>query len=72
MQKELAELVVKELSKQDGPKLTVYEAMDMTKIKSDNLEVYAIQKGDCTIMAWVSTANGYYVRTEIYCWAHSR
>jgi len=68
MERELAELVVEELKKQHAPELTILETMSMTKIKTDNQEVYALQKGDTTIMAWVSKADGYYVRTATYCW----
>lgn len=65
MERKLAELVVEDLKKQGGPNLTVMEAMSMTKIKTDNLEVYAVQKGHATILAWVSTTNGYYAKTKI-------
>ena len=68
MERELAELVVKSLREQKAPMITVLEAMSMTKIKTDNQDVYAFQKGDTTIMAWISRADGYYVRTATYCW----
>ena len=67
MERELAELVVKDLKNQEGPQLTVLEAMYMTKIASDNLDVYAVQKNDATILAMVF-AKDKIVKTKIIAW----
>lgn len=67
MQRELAELVVKSLEKQDGPKLKLGEVMGMEKIKSDNLQIYALHKGDCTVLALVFPEHKV-VETRIVNW----
>lgn len=68
MERKLAELVVKNLEGHNGPVISVLEAMSMTKVMTDGYDVYAIQKGDVTFLAWVSTNNMTCARTKIVCW----
>jgi hypothetical protein len=53
------------LEVQNGPTLSFEEAMAMTEINSDGYNIYAIQKGDVTFLAW-NTQSG--VHTKIMCW----
>jgi len=53
MNPELARKIVAEVERKGFGRLTEEEAMKMTRIESDNhIEVYAIQKGDVTYIAW--------------------
>ena len=65
MESRLAELVVKDLREKNEMKLTVLEVMSMTKIKSDNLPVYAMQKSRTTVIALVIDGPEPYVKTSI-------
>ena len=53
MELEYAELVLKELERENGVQLKLSEIMDMEKIPSDNQNVYAYHKGDITILVMV-------------------
>ena len=66
MERKMAEQVVSELKKKNGPQLTILEAMSMTKVMTDGYEIYAIQKGDVTFLAW-KCKDGRIV-TKIQCW----
>lgn len=66
MERRMAEVVVMKLGKENGPQLSVEEAMSMTKIKTDAYEVYARQKGDVTFLAW-RRADGSII-IKIQCW----
>ena len=68
MERKLAELVVQNLEGHNGPTLTVLEAMSMTKITTDGIDVYAIQKGDVTFLAWVSHKSIKVARTQTVAW----
>lgn len=68
MERKTAELVVKNLAGHNGPMLSVLEAMSMTKVNTDGYDVYAIQKGDVTFLAWISTNTMTCARTKIVCW----
>ena len=68
MERKIAEAVVKSFAKK-GTKLSVFDAMSMTKVASDKLSVYALQKGDVTFLAWVSShSNITFVHTKIVAW----
>lgn len=54
MKREFAKMVVTELQRRNGPQLSLLEAMSMEPIVSDSCEMYAIQKGDVTFVAWVT------------------
>lgn len=66
MTRKIALNIVEQLKQNNGPKLTLLEAMMMTKLPSDAYEVYAIQKGDVTFMAWVRYDGSVIVKTT--CW----
>ena len=66
MERTMAEQVVNELEKKHGNQLTILEAMSMTKVMTDSYEVYAIQKGDVTILAWKRGDGS--VSVKIQCW----
>lgn len=66
MERKMAEQVVSELKKQNGPQLTILEAMSMTKVMTDGYDVYAIQKGDVTFLAWKRGDDS--IITKIQCW----
>lgn len=68
MERELAELVVKSIEKKNGPTLTISEAMAMTKIPTDGINVYAIQKGYFTFIAWIYDPHISWVRTQVVSW----
>jgi len=51
MQVEYAKLVLEELKRKNEIELTMSEIMDMKRIPSDNLRVYAYHKGSATILA---------------------
>lgn len=50
--RKIAKQVIREFKKQDSPQLSMRDAMAMTKVMTDGYEVYAIQKGDVTFLAW--------------------
>lgn len=50
--KVFAKRVVEAFENKGGPKLTLKEAMSMQPIPTDCYEIYAIQKGDVTFLAW--------------------
>ena len=54
MGKDFAEKVVEELKAKNGPTLNVLEVMSMKPIVTDGYEIYSIQKGDVTFLAWKS------------------
>ena len=66
MERKIAVQVVSELKKQNGPQLTLLEAMSMTKVMTDGYEMYAIQKGDVTFLVW-KHADGS-ITVKIQCW----
>ena len=66
MERKIAEKIVSELAKSNGPKLSIFEAMSMVKVPTDNYETYAIQIGDVTFVAWVHPDES--VSTKILCW----
>ena len=66
MERKMAEQVISELNNKNGPKLTLLEAMSMTKVMTDWYEIYAIQKGDVTFLAWKHEDGG--VTVKIQCW----
>lgn len=66
MTRELAQKIVNQLIDAKGPALTLLEVMMMTKLPSDGYEVYSIQKGDVTFMAWVHKCGT--VAVKITCW----
>lgn len=66
MEKNLARRVAREFIKQQGPQLSLLEALSMTKVFSDGFEMYAIQKGDVTFLAWVRTGEDY-SDSEVIC-----
>lgn len=69
MERKLAELVVKNFQRYHGQTLSIEEAMSMTKVMSDERDVYAIQKGKSTYLAWISTSTmTCMLRTEIVSW----
>lgn len=68
MERKLAELVVKSFKDKNGPTITVLEAMSMTKVLTDGYDVYAIQKGDVTFLAWVFKSTIKCVRTQTVSW----
>ena len=68
MERELAELVVADLKEKKEMELTVLEVMSMTKIMSDNIPVYAIQKSRTTVLAEVQSGPELYVKTKIVKW----
>ena len=65
MERKFAEKIVESLVAQNGPTLSLYEALSMSRIITDRYEVYAMQKGDVTFLAWIS---GEYVYTKVVCW----
>ena len=65
MKTETAKKIVNSFKEQNGPTLSLLEAMAMTKVMTDFYEVYSIQKGDVTFLAWIS---GDRVITKIQCW----
>lgn len=54
MKREFAKMVVTELQRRNGPQFSLFEAMSMEPIVSDGYEMYAIQKGDVTIVVWIT------------------
>ena len=65
MEREMAQLVVNDLVDNNGPMLSLLEAMEMTKVETDGYEVYASQKGDVTFLAWFS---GDIIHTKTIAW----
>ena len=66
MERKLAEQVVNEFEKKNGPTLSVLEAMSMTKVMTDGYEMYAIQKGDVTFLVWKIDDGKVVCKTQ--CW----
>lgn len=67
MERNLAERIVAEVAKRfDDEFLTVLEAMNMTKVMTDGRDIYAIGKGDVTVVAWIQK-DGYLV-VKVQCW----
>ena len=66
MTREIAQEIVRQLINAKGPVLTHLEAMMMTQIPSDDLEVYAVQKGDVTFLVRVSKSG--YVSVKTIAW----
>ncbi len=66
MEREIAKIIVKNFKEQKGPEISMLEALNMTKIYTDNCDVYAIQKGDVTFLAWVALNKC--IRTKVVCW----
>lgn len=66
MDRKMAELVVNEFKKKNGPQLTILEAMTMTKIMSSGYKIYALQKGDVTFLVWKREDGS--IITKIQCW----
>lgn len=66
MERHLAERVLEELQKSWGSYLSLLEVMAMTKVMSDGYEIYAITKGDVTIMAWIQ--KGGHIVIQSQCW----
>ena len=67
MTRELAQTIVDSLEAKNGPVLTLLEAMMMTKLPSDGIDVYSIHKGDVTFLARV-TGGGYVVTIKTIAW----
>lgn len=65
--KELANTIVKAFKEKNGPTLSHLEVMAMTKLMTDCYQVYGIQKGDVTFLAWVSDS-GELVTVKTQCW----
>lgn len=68
MTRELAKEIQSELKKKNdaGAGLSILEIMSMVQLPSDGYEIYAIQKGDVTVLAW-KRSNGSII-TKIQCW----
>ena len=70
MERTMAYRILSEVKK-NVQQLTIEEVMAMTKIKTDdNNEVYAIQKGDVTLLARIGKC-GYIIgpiSIKIQCW----
>ena len=65
----IAKTIVQSFVKEGGPRLTLYEAMAMTRVNSDNLQMYAFQKGDVTFLAWITVSDRItFVRTKTVAW----
>lgn len=52
MEKAMAERVVSEFKKKNGPQLTIQEVMGMRPITTNSYIVYARQKDDVTFLVW--------------------
>ena len=66
MKRELAEQIVASVRSHKGPLITIEEAKAMTKINSDGNEIYAINLGKFTFLAWVQNETCY--GTAFYRW----
>ena len=66
MKRKMADQVVEEFKKQNGPRISILEAIAMTKVMTDDYEVYAIQKGDVTFLVWKDSEGGITAKTQ--CW----
>ncbi len=66
MERKMAEQVVSEFKKQNGPQLSILEAMAMTMVMTDGYEVYAIQKGDVTFLVWKRRDGS--ITAKVQCW----
>ena len=66
MERELARKIRDSFEEVLGLQLTLLEVTAMTKIMTDGYEVYAVQKGDVTFLAWVHYDGS--VTTKIQCW----
>lgn len=70
MKRELAEQIAESIRSHKGHLITVEEAKSMTKIRSDGREIYAINKGNITFLAWVH--NGECFMTDYFKWFDAR
>jgi hypothetical protein len=62
----IANEIKKALDEKKGPTLTLIEIQSMTPLLSDGYEVYALQKGDVTFLAWITGDKR--VVVKIQCW----
>lgn len=62
----IAEKIVNSISSKEGPDITLSEAQSMTKLATDELEVYGIQKGDVTFLAFLQPDSS--VTTKVISW----
>ena len=65
MTRHIATEIVEQLTNY-GLDITIEEAMRMVKIPTDGYDVFSIQKGDVTILAWVRYDGS--ISTTIVCW----
>jgi len=63
---EFAKKIKEGFDQKKGPTLTLIEAQAMAPILTDNYEVYALQKGDVTFLAWITGDKR--VIVKINCW----
>ena len=69
MNSKIVKTIVQSFVKKGGPQLTLYEAMAMTKVNTDKLQMYAFQKGDVTFLAWITVSDQItFVRTKTVAW----
>ena len=69
MNVKLADLIMKDFLKKNGPHLSLNEVLSMQTVISDAVEMYALQKGDVTFLAWVRPHDTLYpVITKTVCW----
>lgn len=66
MKLELAEQMVEQFKQLGGPLPTIEELISMTKVQSDDAEVYAFHVGKLTFLAWVQ--NGICREVAYYRW----
>ena len=66
MGRKLARKVMDSFRQLYGVKLTMLEAMSMTKIFSDGYQIYAINKGNVTFLVWINKEE--VVNTQIQFW----
>ena len=63
---EIATEIKHALEEKKGPTLSMIEIQSMTRILSDHYEIYAVQKGDVTFLAWITGDKR--VIVKIQCW----
>lgn len=68
MDEKTAVKIVNFLSKENGPQLTVPEAMKMVEIPSDCNKIVALQKGYNTFLVWLTKDSNMPYASKIVYW----
>lgn len=66
MKKETAEDIMGAVNSLNSVKVTLLEAFAATEVMTDGLKMYALQKGDSTILVWIKSEN--VTRAKIVEW----